>query len=83
MRSFGDHFLLRKASFDGSMIRGRIDVYQRPQVCAGGDRAAFEKNTATPETALKALQELGVVTAKGKIDKKYAQEPVLKKLGSK
>lgn len=33
--------------------------------------------------ALKALQELGVVTAKGKIDKKYAQEPVLKKLGSK
>lgn len=45
--------------------------------------AHSKKNTATPEAALKALQELGVVTAKGKIDKKYAQEPVLKKLGSK
>ena len=32
---------------------------------------------------LKVLQVLGVVAAKSEIDKKYAREPVLKKLGSK
>lgn len=45
--------------------------------------AHSKKSTAIPETALKALQALGVVAAKGRIDKKYAREPVLKKLGSK